>query len=59
MYHLTDRQRIEVFIMLGCGDKTGTQKNLNQMFNNKYPDDHMSQSTVSRMKKESVNTKLL
>lgn len=49
MSHLTERQRIEVLIMLGCGDKTRTQKNVSEMFNNKYPDHHISQSTVSRL----------
>ncbi|KAJ8941598.1 hypothetical protein NQ318_012944 [Aromia moschata] len=38
------------FCSLGCGDKTRTQKQVCEIFNTKYPDRHISQSTVSRIK---------
>ncbi|KAJ8947952.1 hypothetical protein NQ318_021049 [Aromia moschata] len=38
---LSDTQGIEILILLGCGDKTRTQK--------QYPDRRISQSTVSRI----------
>lgn len=46
--HLTECQRIEMLIMLGCGDGTRTQK-VRGMRNNKYSDNHISQSTVTRI----------
>ncbi|KAJ8954440.1 hypothetical protein NQ318_011116 [Aromia moschata] len=33
----------------GCGDETRTQKQVCEIFNTKYPDRHISQSTVSRI----------
>ncbi|KAJ8950460.1 hypothetical protein NQ318_010338 [Aromia moschata] len=38
-----------VLQMVGCGDKTRTQKQVCEIFNIKYPDCHISQSTVSRI----------
>ncbi|KAJ8952956.1 hypothetical protein NQ318_006573 [Aromia moschata] len=46
---LSDTQRIEMLILLGCGDKTRTQKQVCEIFNTKYPDRRISQSTVSRL----------
>ncbi|KAJ8948249.1 hypothetical protein NQ318_013237 [Aromia moschata] len=46
---LSDIQRIEILILLGCGDKTRTQKQVCEIFNTKYPDRRISQSTVSRI----------
>ncbi|KAJ8954135.1 hypothetical protein NQ318_005729 [Aromia moschata] len=46
---LSDTQRIEILILLGCGDKTRTQKQVCDIFNTKYPDRRISQSTVSRI----------
>ncbi|KAJ8961164.1 hypothetical protein NQ318_008845 [Aromia moschata] len=46
---LSDTQRIEILILLGCGDKTRTQKQVCEIFNTKYPDRRISQSTVSRI----------
>ncbi|KAJ8933195.1 hypothetical protein NQ318_012078 [Aromia moschata] len=40
---LSDTQRI--LILLGCGDKTRTQKKVCEIFNTKYPNRHISQST--------------
>ncbi|KAJ8940702.1 hypothetical protein NQ318_009105, partial [Aromia moschata] len=47
--NLSDTQRIEILILLGCGDKTRTQKQVCEIFNTKYPDRRISQSTVSRI----------
>ncbi|KAJ8935366.1 hypothetical protein NQ318_012936, partial [Aromia moschata] len=44
-----DTQRIQILILLGCGDKTRTQKQVCERFNTKYPDRRISQSTVSRI----------
>lgn len=46
---LSVTQRIEILILLGCGDKTRTQKQVCEIFNTKYPDRRISQSTVSRI----------
>ncbi|KAJ8933305.1 hypothetical protein NQ318_005158 [Aromia moschata] len=46
---LSDTQRIEILILLGCGDKTRTQKQVCEIFNTKYPDCRIPQSTVSRI----------
>ncbi|KAJ8954544.1 hypothetical protein NQ318_000778 [Aromia moschata] len=46
---LSDTQRIEILILLGCGDKTRTQKQVCEIFNTKYPDRRISQSTVRRI----------
>ncbi|KAJ8952963.1 hypothetical protein NQ318_006580 [Aromia moschata] len=46
---LSDTQRIEILILLGCGDKTRTQKQVCEIFNTKYLDRRISQSTVSRI----------
>ncbi|KAJ8944262.1 hypothetical protein NQ318_013674 [Aromia moschata] len=35
--------------LFGCGDKTRTQKQVCEIFNTKYPDLRISQSTVSRI----------
>ncbi|KAJ8952186.1 hypothetical protein NQ318_022636 [Aromia moschata] len=43
---LSDTQRIEILILLGCGDKKNAQAGI---FNTKYPDRRISQSTVSRI----------
>ncbi|KAJ8954154.1 hypothetical protein NQ318_005748 [Aromia moschata] len=49
MSRRTDTQRIEVLILLGCGDKTRTQKQGCEIFDTKYPNRRrISQSTVSR-----------
>ncbi|KAJ8951687.1 hypothetical protein NQ318_012229 [Aromia moschata] len=34
---------------MGCGGKTRTQKHVCEIFNTKYPDQRISQSTVSRI----------
>ncbi|KAJ8959908.1 hypothetical protein NQ318_011646 [Aromia moschata] len=44
--HLTITEIIEIFIMIGCGDKTRSQ-------NTKYPNKHINQSTVSKIEKMS------
>lgn len=50
---LTETQRIEILIMIGCGDKTRTQKDVCTLFNNKYPNrETISQSTVSKIEKK-------
>ncbi|KAJ8962483.1 hypothetical protein NQ318_000871 [Aromia moschata] len=46
---LSDTQRIEILILLGCSDKTRTQKQVWEIFNTKYPDQRISQSMVSRI----------
>ncbi|KAJ8956063.1 hypothetical protein NQ318_016514 [Aromia moschata] len=46
---LSDTHIIEILILLGCGDKTRTQKQICEIFNTKYPDRRISQYTVSRI----------
>lgn len=52
MAHLSETQRIEILILIGCGDKTRTQKEVCNLFNAKYPDRPISQSTVSKIEKK-------
>ncbi|KAJ8962747.1 hypothetical protein NQ318_001145 [Aromia moschata] len=46
--NLSDTQRVEILILLN-GDKTRTQKQVCEIFNTKYPDRRISQSTVGRI----------
>lgn len=50
--HLSETQKIDVLIMIGCGDKTRTQSEVREMFNAKYPDRPISQATVSRIERK-------
>lgn len=52
MAHLSEMQRIEILIMIGCGDKTRSQMEVCTMFNAKYPDRSITQSTVSRTERK-------
>lgn len=50
---LTETQRIEVLIMIGYGNRTRTQQEVCELFNQKYPDrPPISQSTVSKIEKK-------
>ena len=49
MARLSEKQRIEVLIMIGCGVKQRSQHEVCEMFNNKYPNQQISQSTISRI----------
>ncbi|GFG40862.1 hypothetical protein Cfor_02480, partial [Coptotermes formosanus] len=49
MAHLTVTQRIEILILIGCGNMTRTQQEVCDLFNEKYPDRPISQSTVSKV----------
>ncbi|KAJ8963230.1 hypothetical protein NQ318_018696 [Aromia moschata] len=46
---LSDTKRIEILILLGCGDKTRTQKQVCEIFHTTYPDRRISQSTINRV----------
>ncbi|KAJ8934061.1 hypothetical protein NQ318_005111, partial [Aromia moschata] len=50
--HLTITERIELLIMIGCGDKTRSQNAVCEMFNQKYPNKHINQSTVNKIEKK-------
>lgn len=49
MARLTVTQKIEILILIGCRDKTRTQQEVCDLFNAKYPDRPISQSTVSKI----------
>lgn len=49
---LSLKQRIEVLIFIGCGDMVRTQQEVCTMFNNKYPEQPITQSTVSKIEKK-------
>ena len=49
MGRLTEKERIEILIMLGCGDKRRSQTEVCTLFNNKYPDKNITQSAVSKI----------
>ncbi|KAJ8912868.1 hypothetical protein NQ315_008002 [Exocentrus adspersus] len=42
---LSARQRIEILILLGCGDKIRSQAEVCALFNAKYPENQISQGT--------------
>ncbi|KAJ8920491.1 hypothetical protein NQ315_005360 [Exocentrus adspersus] len=46
---LSERQRIEILILLGCGDKIRSQADVCALFNAKYPKNQISQETVSKI----------
>ncbi|KAJ8943147.1 hypothetical protein NQ318_022888 [Aromia moschata] len=46
MAHLNVTQRIGILIFIGCGNKTRTQQQVCNLFNAKYPDNPITQSTV-------------
>ena len=51
--NLTEKQRIEILIMRGCGDRQRTQEEVCVLFNNRYPDENpIVQSTVSKILKK-------
>lgn len=50
MAHLTITQRIEILIYLGCENLTRSQQEVCDMFNAKYPNRPITQSTVSKIK---------
>lgn len=52
MVKLTETQRLDVLIMIGCGDRIRTQKEVCELFNIKYPDTEISQSAVSKIEKK-------
>ncbi|KAJ8944464.1 hypothetical protein NQ318_012524 [Aromia moschata] len=47
MAHLTVTQRIEILIFIRCGNKTRTQKEVCNLFNGKYLDNPITQSTIT------------
>jgi len=52
MVKLSETQRIDILIMIGCGDRIRTQNQVCEMFNTKYPDTQITQSTVSRVERK-------
>lgn len=56
MANLTIKQRIEILISLGCGDLTRSQREVCDMFNAKYPNRPITQSTVSKIQKKFRDT---
>lgn len=52
MPFLTETQRIEILIMIGYGDRVRTHQEVCQLFRDKYPDNPISQSTVSKIEKK-------
>jgi hypothetical protein len=49
MAHLSERQRIEILMMIGYGENVRSQKEVVRLFNNKYPDRSITQSCVSKI----------
>ncbi|KAJ8940413.1 hypothetical protein NQ318_009342 [Aromia moschata] len=50
---LSERERIEILIMIGYGDKARTQLEVCRLFNNKYPNrEPITQSTVSKIEQK-------
>lgn len=55
MMHLIE-QKLEILVMIGCGDKARIQKDLCEMFNNKFPDRPVSQCTVLKIYSKKIET---
>lgn len=50
---LTEAERIEILIIVGCGDRKRTQIEVCEYFNDKYPNrEHINQATVSKIVKK-------
>ncbi|KAJ8936961.1 hypothetical protein NQ318_015624, partial [Aromia moschata] len=50
---LSERERIEILIMIGYGDRARTQLEVCRLFNNKYPNrEPITQSTVSKIEQK-------
>lgn len=52
MVHLNETQRIEILILIGCGDKTRSQEEVCNLFRTKYPERPITRSTVSKIEKK-------
>lgn len=46
---LSEKQRIEILIMVGYGNKTRSQEEVCEIFNEKYPEQRIRQATVSKI----------
>lgn len=49
MGYLTDEQRTEILILRGSGDRKRSQQEVCDLFNEKYPNRQITQSTVSKI----------
>lgn len=56
MAPLSTKQRIEILIIYGYGDKKRTQREVCEIFNQLYPDGELQQSTVSKIHKNFIET---
>lgn len=52
MARLSEKQRIEILMMIGYGDRVRTQNEVCELFNNKYPERPITQSAVSKIEKK-------
>lgn len=53
MARVNERERIEILMMIGYGDRMRTQLEVSELFNNKYPNRApISQSTISKIEKK-------
>ncbi|KAL1493257.1 hypothetical protein ABEB36_011344 [Hypothenemus hampei] len=48
--HLVESQRIGVLMMIGYGNRTRKESEMCDLFNVKYPDHHIIQATVNKIK---------
>ncbi|KAL1493252.1 hypothetical protein ABEB36_011341 [Hypothenemus hampei] len=48
--HLAESQRIRVLMMIGYGNRTRKESEMCDLFNVKYPDHHIIQATVNKIK---------
>lgn len=49
MHRLTERQRIEILMMIGYGENIRSQSEVVNLFNTKYPETQVTQSCVSKI----------
>jgi hypothetical protein len=49
MMQLSEKQRIELLMMIGYGNRARTHQEVCQLFKEKYTDQPINQSTISRI----------
>lgn len=49
VFHLSEKQNIEVLVMVGCGDKIRSYNEVCQLLNANYADQRIRPSTIHRI----------
>lgn len=52
VHYLTEKQRIEILILRGCGNMKRTLEQVCTSFNNKYPEERIRKSTICKIERK-------